>query len=350
MGRPRRRPRRPGRTRLGDQTGTRAPEGLVRPTDQGMLSRPRTGTKGRRGSCQNERMRLAWFSPMPPVRSGIATCSAELVAALAGEHQVDVYVDSGFANPAAGAATAGASAGQAQLRHDGVRSAHDFVWRQRQRPYDLTVYQLGNSSHHDYLWPYLFRYPGLAVLHDAHLHHARAAALLRTRRAGDYRAEFAANHPDASADAAELAVAGFDNHLYYSWPMTRLVVLASRTTAVHARPIAAALREEWPGGAIEPIRLAQGMLVGAEAVADARARVRRARGIPDDARAVRCLRRADARETHPADSRRARARARVCAVGAPAPRRRAAAPLRCRRRRAGARPGRPRDAHPLHRQ
>ena len=49
---------------------------------------------------------------------------------------------------------------------------------------------------HDYLWPYLFRYPGLTVLHDAHLHHARAA-LLRTRRADDYRAEFAANHPGA---------------------------------------------------------------------------------------------------------------------------------------------------------
>ena len=65
-------------------------------------------------------------------------------------------------------------------------------------PYDLTVYQVGNSSHHDYLWPYLFRYPGLTVLHDAHLHHARAAPLLRTRRAADYRAEFAANHPDVS--------------------------------------------------------------------------------------------------------------------------------------------------------
>ena len=228
-------------------------------------------------------MRLAWFSPMPPVRSGIATCSAELVAALSGEHQIDVYVDSGFAKPAADGRTAEASAGQAQLQHDGVRSAHDFVWRQRQRPYDLTVYQLGNSSHHDYLWPYLFRYPGLAVLHDAHLHHARAAALLRTRRAGDYRAEFAANHPGVSADAAELAVAGFDNHLYYSWPMTRLVVLASRMTAVHARPIADALREEYPGGAIESIRLGHGVLVGAEAVAESRARVRRARGIPDDA-------------------------------------------------------------------
>ena len=108
--------------------------------------------------------------------------------------------------------------------------------------YDLTVYQLGNSSHHDYAWPYVFRWPGLVVLHDAHLHHARAAALLRVARADDYRAEFAANHPDGDPAVAEMAIQGFDSHLYYDWPMTRLVIEASRVTAVHSRATAAALQ------------------------------------------------------------------------------------------------------------
>ena len=49
-------------------------------------------------------------------------------------------------------------------------------------------------------------------------HHARAAALLRTRRADDYRAEVAACHPDVSPDLAELAVAGFDTHLVLFGP------------------------------------------------------------------------------------------------------------------------------------
>src|ERR671911_1360848 len=123
-------------------------------------------------------MRIAWFSPMPPVRTGIASCSAELVTALRRRHQIDVYGD----------------------KAPGGESAHDFVWRHRLHRYDLTVYQVGNSSHHDYLWPYLFRFPGLTVLHDGHLHHARAAALLRTRRASAYRAEFSANHPATHQD------------------------------------------------------------------------------------------------------------------------------------------------------
>jgi glycosyltransferase involved in cell wall biosynthesis len=211
-------------------------------------------------------MRLAWFSPMPPVPSGVAACSAGLVAALGDDHRIDVYVDEPVVRLA-----------------PGTRSAHEFVWRHRMDPYDLTVYQLGNSSHHDFLWPYLFRYPGLTVLHDAHLHHARAAALLRTRRAADYRAEFAWNHPAAGADRAELAVAGFDNHLYYAWPMTRLVVEASRLAVVHAPPIAAALNEELPHARVESIRLGHGEPVSEARARAARTKIRTERGIPEEA-------------------------------------------------------------------
>ncbi len=234
-------------------------------------------------------MRLAWFSPMPPasagiqrtagygeasptplrgeggpIRTGIAAVSGELVAALGQDHVIEVYT---------------AETGKARSRRD----AHDFVWRHRQRPYDLIVYQVGNSSHHDYIWPYLFRYPGLTVLHDAHLHHARAAVLLRTRRLDDYRAEFAANHPGASPDLAELAVRGFDNHLYYSWPMNRLLIHASKMTVVHTRALAGSLREAHPAARIESIRLAHGEPVTAARARAARSAVRAARAIAADA-------------------------------------------------------------------
>jgi glycosyltransferase involved in cell wall biosynthesis len=180
---------------------------------------------------------------MPPVRSGVATVSAELVPALREWYDVDVFVHR--TTPAL---------------EPGTRSAHDFVWLNQQAPYDLTVFQLGNSSVHNYMWPYLFRYPGLTVLHDVHLHHARAAALLQSRRAKDYRLEFAANHPDADPDLAEVAVAGFDNHLYYQWPMIRLVAEHSRITAVHARQPACQLRRDAPAATVEAIHLGHGRL------------------------------------------------------------------------------------------
>ena len=212
-------------------------------------------------------MRLAWFSPMPPVRTGIAAVSAELVEGLRNHYEIDVYTDD-----------------SRQGRKPGEGGAHDFLWQHRRRPYDLIVYQVGNSSHHDYLWPYLFRYPGLTVLHDAHVHHARAAALLRTRRAHDYRVEFAANHRDRDPNLAELAVKGFDSHLYYSWPMTRLIIEASRMTAVHMPAFAASLRAQHPAARIEAIRLAHGEPIALEDARAARTRIRSAHGI--DAHAI----------------------------------------------------------------
>lgn len=216
-------------------------------------------------------MRLAWFSPVPPVPVGPAADSAVLIAALVDEHQIDVYVDEPVARVAPGA-----------------RSAHEFVWRHRLQPYDLTVYQLGNSSHHDYLWPYLFRYPGLTVLHDAHLHHARAAALLRTLRADDYRAELASNHPEAAADLAELAIRGFDSFLHYAWPMTRLVVRASKVVAVHSPEVAARLRKESPDADIEAIHLGHGALLSASRADALRTEARQRYQIAPDAVVFGC--------------------------------------------------------------
>lgn len=199
-------------------------------------------------------MRIAWFSPFPPVRTGIADCSAELVPALRRRgHDIDPY-------PAA--------------------SAHDFPWIHRQRPYDLIVYQFGNSSHHDYEWAYALRYPGLVVLHDGCLHHARAAFLLRERRADDYRAEFAWSHPHVSRDAAELAVAGLDSRLFYEWPLVRGLVEASRMAAAHGPAVGPALPAS---RALVPIRLGHGEFVAPERRRDARSRIRARYAIAEDA-------------------------------------------------------------------
>src|SRR3954470_18173052 len=92
-------------------------------------------------------MRIAWFSPLPPDRSGIAAYSADLVPRLAQTHGIETF---------------------------SAATAHQFLWTARRHPYDLVVYQLGNAPCHDAMWGYLAAFPGLVVLHDARVHHARA--------------------------------------------------------------------------------------------------------------------------------------------------------------------------------
>ena len=202
--------------------------------------------------------RLAWFSPLPPSTSGIAAYSAEILPLLrARPHEIDTYTDS---------------------------NAHEFVWRHRRNPYDLTVYQLGNASCHDYMWAYLFRYPGLVVLHDAQLHQARALFLTKrwAPRLDDYMAEVRANHPDAPPDLPYLVLARLADGMYQHWPMVRLVLERAKLTLVHNRWLAEDLHEKYPAAAIRAIEMG---VAAPPAVPDSpKQHVTRAIGsVPDDA-------------------------------------------------------------------
>jgi len=222
--------------------------------------------------------RLAFMSPWPPQPSGIATCAADLVPRLAASgHGVDVLVDEALVQVERGPDGPPAPG---EVR---VVSAHEFVWRQQRGHYDLPIYQVGNSWAHGYVWPYLFRWPGLTVMHDARIHHARAHALLSRGRVEDYRAEFRYNKPTVSPDAAELAIAGFDGAYYYHWPMRRTVLNASRMVVCHSVGMTHRLRRHYPDHAIEFVPLGHGRVRPAAELADARQRFRAVHGIPSDA-------------------------------------------------------------------
>ena len=200
------------------------------------------------------RLRVAWFSPLPPVRSGIAAYSAEILPALAADHVIEPIAES---------------------------NAHDFVWQTRRNPFDLVVYQLGNAPCHDYMWAYLARYPGLVVLHDARLHHARARLLLNQKRFDDYRREFHYDHPDTTADVAEYAVEGLGGSIYSFWSMLRVVMRTARAVAVHNPRVADDLREQYPGVPVDTIRM--GVPCEAHVNGARRARLRRNLALPEDA-------------------------------------------------------------------
>jgi len=187
-------------------------------------------------------IRMAWFSPLPPVRSGIADANAALLPLVERDFAID--------------------------RYDEPR-AHDFVWRHQRAPYDLVVYQLGNASCHDFVWAYLARFPGLVVVHDPTLHHARARQLLAEHRSEDYRREFWFDHPDANRDFVDYAVEGLGGSIYYFWSMLPAVIKTARMIAVHNQRVAADLRDAFPDAAIEAIHLGTSGVDASNAARDA---------------------------------------------------------------------------------
>ena len=195
-------------------------------------------------------MRLAWFTPLSTRLSGVAAHSASILDALARDSDldVDVYVDDG--DPAL----------LAPRRGHGmtVRAAHDFVWRNSLRRYDLTVYQLANAGSHAYLWGYVVRYPGLAVLHDtvlhhARLHHARNRYGAASRRPGEYRAELRYDRPELHDGVGGIAGLRVP-HLLAQWPLLRPILETARCTAVHDPDAADDLRRRYPGCRVDVLR------------------------------------------------------------------------------------------------
>lgn len=98
------------------------------------------------------RPRLAFVSPLPPARTGIANYSAELLPALMAHFEIELVTDSpNVSLPPA----------LAQLPVRGV------AWFERNaRHFDRIVYQFGNSPFHSHMLALLRRHPGIVVMHD----------------------------------------------------------------------------------------------------------------------------------------------------------------------------------------
>ena len=99
-----------------------------------------------------KRPRLAYVSPLPPERSGIADYSAELIPELSRHYDIDVIV----AQPVV---EDHAVLGAARVR--------DLTWFQTHGVgYDRVLYHFGNSAFHVHMVDMLERVPGVVVLHD----------------------------------------------------------------------------------------------------------------------------------------------------------------------------------------
>lgn len=99
--------------------------------------------------------RIAWLSPLPPQKSGIANYSYWLVRALAPHLKIDLFYDSELPAP--------------ELQNDfNVYPIQQFP--DRRETYDDIVYHLGNNARfHKKIYQLAWKFPGTIVLHDYNL-------------------------------------------------------------------------------------------------------------------------------------------------------------------------------------
>jgi glycosyltransferase involved in cell wall biosynthesis len=158
-------------------------------------------------------LKVGYFSPLPPVRSGIADYSAALLP---------------------------------ELRKFGrVENAPDH--------YDAGLYQLGNNTLHREIYVRAISKPGVAVIHDAVLQHF----FLSTLPEEGYVKEFVHNYGTWSRAEAqtlwrERAVSGTDAR-YFARPMLKRIAEVSKAIVVHNPAARKRVLEHAPGARVVEI-------------------------------------------------------------------------------------------------
>jgi glycosyltransferase involved in cell wall biosynthesis len=189
-------------------------------------------------------MRLAYFSPLPPSKSGIADYSAELLPALAQGADLSVFVEK-----------------PEELRLNRkqksykVYDATHFNELQQQTPFDLCLYHQGNNPHHEYIYERALQTPGLLVLHEHCLHHLIAWRTLgRKDEEGYWDEMFYAYGRRGGRIATARANDAASEYQQFLLPLNRRLVNRSLGVIVH-NEYAASQLELTPGQYAPPVAL-----------------------------------------------------------------------------------------------
>ena len=166
-------------------------------------------------------MRVAFFSPMPPSKSGIADYAEALAVEMAKRVALTI-----FDRPATSFDP----------------SAHD-----------VALYHIGNNPYHGFVYEAVIRHPGVVVMHEANLHHLIADLTIKR---GDWDAYLAECELNGGLPALEHArrvrslAVGPD---YEGVAMTRRLLDRARGLIVHSHFVARLMRAQGFKGPIATI-------------------------------------------------------------------------------------------------
>jgi glycosyltransferase involved in cell wall biosynthesis len=158
-------------------------------------------------------LKVGFFSPLPPARTGVADYSAALLRALQKLGKVAV------------------NAGDA----------------------DIALYHIGNNQFHRDIYQRALEAPGVVVLHDAVLQHFFLGSVSER----DYVAEFVYNYggwnQDLARDLWRYRARSAADPQYFRYPMLRRIAERSLAVIVHNRRAGEMVREHAPGAVIREI-------------------------------------------------------------------------------------------------
>ena len=167
-------------------------------------------------------MKIAYFSPLNPIKSGVSDYSEELLEYLAGYGRIDLFVDD--YKPSTSWI---------------YESFEIFDYRRifenhGRNDHDINIYHMGNNDHHSYVYSVCTEQPGVVVLHEPILHHFVFSQTVGNNRLREYLREldycYKAQRPGIVKTTLELR----DEVSWYEYPLVDRLVDSSMGIIVHS--------------------------------------------------------------------------------------------------------------------
>ncbi|MCB9422042.1 MAG: glycosyltransferase [Ardenticatenaceae bacterium] len=167
------------------------------------------------------RLQLAYFSPLLPVHSGVADYSSELLPELAQHADITLFTE----NPQ--------KIANHLTQEFSIRPIQDYPETRWQ--YDMPLYQIGNSSHHEAIYQMFLRYPGIVTLHDYSLHHFISHRTSGQGHFAGYVRELGYELGTSGIEQARQIRAGEQSHPLFKIPLNGRLLDLSLGLIVHSQ-------------------------------------------------------------------------------------------------------------------
>jgi glycosyltransferase involved in cell wall biosynthesis len=187
-------------------------------------------------TLHRHRLRLAFFTPLSPLKTAIADHSEGLLPHMGEFADVDLYIDDGYqpTNPAI------------------VERFASYNHRQfPTREYDAVLYAMGdNADFHTYIYDALQRVPGVVILHDTTLHRFMAGRTLQKGDTDGYLDEMDYAYGLRDLRMARQVLAGYGEAIIARYPLFERVVDKAQGIIVHNEYARRQILQRRPGARV----------------------------------------------------------------------------------------------------
>jgi glycosyltransferase involved in cell wall biosynthesis len=166
-------------------------------------------------------MRVAFFTPLSPLRTAVADHSEGLLPHLAKMADVDLFIEDGYAPS------------NSQIS-DSFEVFSARLFPMRARDYEAVLYAMGqNADIHGYVYDTLREFPGVVILHDVTLHRMMINLAAKRDRMGMYLGAMEDTYGFADARIPHRIISGYGESYVRQYPLIEPVVDSSLAVVVH---------------------------------------------------------------------------------------------------------------------